>query len=277
MDRPACFDPVDPPSFNVLRPATARVAALVEVLAVFRRCATITAACSGMRTPSERRRQRLTSSTPTNSAGQSSQDEPFDSMSHRRRPALPERPTISGFPTSTAKSFSGRTRRSSVPHIARSFFTRSWLPANEINILFQLTPFLSRTQCGVLAIIIGICAMSSARAEDCKNTIIFSDWKSCAIGKLSANGGDADWAAVPAWTKDRKIQPYFFGEPRMLANHGLCNEKFRRAGIGRTSGEERILVSDLRRKPRAETMTHTNDRFGLSDLWNDEEHLVSEL
>lgn len=90
-----------------------------------------------------------------------------------------------------------------------------------------------------LVILISICAMSSAQAADCGHTIIPSNWKSCAVGKLTANGGDADWAAVPAWTKDRKIQPYFFGEPRMLANHGLCNEKFRRVVLCLPGWEER--------------------------------------
>lgn len=31
-----------------------------------------------------------------------------------------------------------------------------------------------------------------------------------------------------------------------------------------------MLVSDLRRSPRAETVTYANDRFELSGLWNDE-------
>jgi hypothetical protein len=65
-------------------------------------------------------------------------------------------------------------------------------------------------------------------ARACDQTIVLSNWKSCAIAPLSEDGGDADWAAVPAWTNDRAIRPYFFDDPRLLANHGLCNAKFRR-------------------------------------------------
>jgi hypothetical protein len=62
----------------------------------------------------------------------------------------------------------------------------------------------------------------------CDQTIVLTNWKSCAVGALSDDGGEADWSAVPTWAKDQKVQPYFFGEPRMLALHGLCNNKFKR-------------------------------------------------
>lgn len=70
--------------------------------------------------------------------------------------------------------------------------------------------------------------MTASVASACDQPIVFSNWKSCAIGQLSPEGGKADWAAIPSWTKDRAISPYFHNEPRLLANHGLCNEKFRR-------------------------------------------------
>jgi hypothetical protein len=65
-------------------------------------------------------------------------------------------------------------------------------------------------------------------ARACDQTIVLSNWKFCAVGPLSESGGDADWAAVPAWAKDRAIRPYFDDNPRLLANHGLCNAKYRR-------------------------------------------------
>lgn len=67
----------------------------------------------------------------------------------------------------------------------------------KLNTLLQLTLLLSRTQCGVLAVLISTCAMSAAQA--CEHMIVLSSWQSCAVGKLSTNGGDPDWAAVPAW------------------------------------------------------------------------------
>lgn len=73
---------------------------------------------------------------------------------------------------------------------------------------------------------LAIIAPTSAHA--CDQTIVLSNWKSCAIRELSENGGEADWLAVPAWTKDPSIRPYFYDDPRLLAIHGLCNSKYRR-------------------------------------------------
>jgi hypothetical protein len=69
---------------------------------------------------------------------------------------------------------------------------------------------------------------ASTSAYACDHTIVLSNWKSCSIGPLSETGGEADWLAVPAWTKGPSIRPYFFNDPRLLANHGLCNAKYRR-------------------------------------------------
>jgi hypothetical protein len=70
--------------------------------------------------------------------------------------------------------------------------------------------------------------VATTSAQACDHTIVLSNWKSCAIGPLSENGGEADWAAVPAWTKSSALRPYFYDEPRLLANHGLCNAKYHR-------------------------------------------------
>ena len=46
--------------------------------------------------------------------------------------------------------------------------------------------------------------------------------------RVSAEGGAADWKVVPAWTREKAISAYFGNDPRLLANHGLCNAKFHR-------------------------------------------------
>jgi hypothetical protein len=92
---------------------------------------------------------------------------------------------------------------------------------------------MRRTVLAVVAIII-----TTSVACACDQTIILSNWKSCAIGQLSEGGGAADWAAVPAWTKDRSISPYFHDDPRLLANHGLCNTKYRRVVLCLPGWEE---------------------------------------
>ncbi len=65
-------------------------------------------------------------------------------------------------------------------------------------------------------------------AVACDQTIVLTNWKSCAVGPLSEGGGDLDWRAVPSWANNTRIRPYFFDDPRMLALHGLCNTKFKR-------------------------------------------------
>jgi hypothetical protein len=55
--------------------------------------------------------------------------------------------------------------------------------------------------------------------------VVLSNWKACAIGPVSDSGNvNADWSAVPAWSKG--LGQYFYNDPRLLASHGLCNEKF---------------------------------------------------
>jgi len=60
-------------------------------------------------------------------------------------------------------------------------------------------------------------------------TIHRENWKPCALRSMDANYADADfWAVIPAWTRKPEIAKYFDNEPRLLANHGLCNAKFER-------------------------------------------------
>jgi hypothetical protein len=39
--------------------------------------------------------------------------------------------------------------------------------------------------------------VATTSAQACDHAIVRSNWKSCLIGPLSENGGEADWAAVP--------------------------------------------------------------------------------
>lgn len=73
-----------------------------------------------------------------------------------------------------------------------------------------------------------VIVLTTALAQACDQTIVLSNWKSCRIGPLSEKGGNTDWLAVPAWAKERSIRRYFFEDARLLANHGLCNEKYHR-------------------------------------------------
>ncbi|WP_064693614.1 hypothetical protein [Rhizobium aegyptiacum] len=69
---------------------------------------------------------------------------------------------------------------------------------------------------------------SAVQAFPCDQPIMISNWSLCAIANVSDEGGQADWKAVPAWTRQKAISAYFGNEPRLLANHGLCNTKFQR-------------------------------------------------
>jgi hypothetical protein len=55
--------------------------------------------------------------------------------------------------------------------------------------------------------------------------IIIANWKSCATGIQT---DEISWAEIPAWARAKSLKPYYYGDPRLLANHGLCNEKFHR-------------------------------------------------
>ncbi|WP_246762752.1 MULTISPECIES: hypothetical protein [unclassified Rhizobium] len=78
---------------------------------------------------------------------------------------------------------------------------------------------------------LSIFLVSAIHAFPCDQRIVLSNWKSCQIASLSEEGGDADWKAVPEWTRSKAISPYFLNDPRALANHGLCNAKFHRVVI----------------------------------------------
>lgn len=82
-----------------------------------------------------------------------------------------------------------------------------------------------------LAALAAAAIVATTPVRACDHAIVLSNWKSCAIGPLSENGGEADWAAVPAWTKNPAIRPYFLDDPRLLANHGLCNAKYHRVTL----------------------------------------------
>jgi hypothetical protein len=94
------------------------------------------------------------------------------------------------------------------------------------------TPQLKRAALVAAVIALGKPALA------CDHSIVLSNWVSCATGPLSESGGDVDWAAVPTWTRDRAIRPYFYNDPRLLANHGLCNAKYRRIVLCLAGWEE---------------------------------------
>lgn len=79
-----------------------------------------------------------------------------------------------------------------------------------------------------LAALAAAAIVATTSAQACDHAIDLSNWKSCAIGPLSENGGEADWAVLPAWTRNPAIRRYFDDDPRALALHGLCNAKYRR-------------------------------------------------
>lgn len=79
-----------------------------------------------------------------------------------------------------------------------------------------------------LLALFSILLASAVQAFPCDQPIMISNWSLCAIANVSAEGGAADWKAVPAWTREKTISACFGNEPRLLANHGLCNAKFHR-------------------------------------------------
>jgi hypothetical protein len=89
-----------------------------------------------------------------------------------------------------------------------------------------------------LAALAATAIVATTPVRACDHAIVLSNWKSCAIGPLGENGGEADWAAVPAWTKNPAIRPYFLYDTRLLANHGLCNAKYHRVTICLQGWEE---------------------------------------
>ncbi|MGR9195251.1 hypothetical protein [Rhizobium leguminosarum] len=79
-----------------------------------------------------------------------------------------------------------------------------------------------------LLALISILLGSAVQAFSCDQPVVISNWSFCATGNVSAEGGAADWKIVPAWTRKDAISAYFGNDPRLLANHGLCNAKFQR-------------------------------------------------
>ncbi|MBB2678606.1 UNVERIFIED_ORG: hypothetical protein M2312_002111 [Rhizobium esperanzae] len=79
-----------------------------------------------------------------------------------------------------------------------------------------------------LLALVSILLGSAVQAFACDQPVVISNWSFCATGNVSAEGGAADWKIVPAWTREKAISAYFGNDPRLLANHGLCNAKFHR-------------------------------------------------
>ena len=74
---------------------------------------------------------------------------------------------------------------------------------------------------------------ASAHAEG--RTIVINHWRPCATG---IQHDKPSWDEVPSWTREKSIQRYFYGDPRLLANHGLCNAKFHRVVLCLPGWEE---------------------------------------
>jgi hypothetical protein len=74
-----------------------------------------------------------------------------------------------------------------------------------------------------VALFIALSLALSAGAAHSK--IVIANWKPCATG---IQHDDPSWDEIPAWARAKSLQPYYLGEPRLLAIHGLCNKKFHR-------------------------------------------------
>jgi hypothetical protein len=70
----------------------------------------------------------------------------------------------------------------------------------------------------IMTSIITIFVLSASNAEQ---IIVIENWRPCSIG----NNYDKD---IPEWAKSKELAPYYGGNTRSLAIHGLCNEKFKR-------------------------------------------------
>ena len=51
------------------------------------------------------------------------------------------------------------------------------------------------------------------------------NWRPCATG---IRHEEPSFDEIPAWAAAPSLCPYYEGEPRLLAMHGLCNAKFHR-------------------------------------------------
>jgi hypothetical protein len=65
--------------------------------------------------------------------------------------------------------------------------------------------------------------------------IVIAHWKPCATG---IQADEISWAEIPAWARAKSLRRFYYGEPRLLANHGLCNEKFHRVVLCLPGWEE---------------------------------------
>jgi hypothetical protein len=58
-----------------------------------------------------------------------------------------------------------------------------------------------------------------------KSTIVAANWKSCATG---IQHDEPSFDEIPVLARAPTLRPYYDSDPRLLANHGLCNVKFHR-------------------------------------------------
>jgi hypothetical protein len=63
-------------------------------------------------------------------------------------------------------------------------------------------------------------AISPAMAK-----VVAANWKPCATG---VQHDEPSFDEIPAWARAASLRPYYDSDPRLLANHGLCNAKFHR-------------------------------------------------
>jgi hypothetical protein len=55
--------------------------------------------------------------------------------------------------------------------------------------------------------------------------VVAANWKPCATG---IQRDEPSFDEIPAWARAPELRPYYDSDPRLLANHGLCNAKFHR-------------------------------------------------
>lgn len=75
----------------------------------------------------------------------------------------------------------------------------------------------------VVFLILGFPSVGASEAQ----TIKPENWKTCAVRPLTKEADWDSWDSIPRWAwAPHLVQIY--EEPRMLINHGLCNNKFKR-------------------------------------------------
>jgi hypothetical protein len=83
------------------------------------------------------------------------------------------------------------------------------------------------------------------------HTVIITNWKPCATG---IQHDEPSFDEIPAWARAKSLRPYYYYDPRVLANHGLCNAKFH------------LVVLCL---PGWEESLEHGDWYKVCNLWGD--------